>query len=380
VDTAEIGEKALDFGGAKANVLVLPEFSEFLKKRAYFIAEKQQYHNPASMLDGAYLAYDNESKSHVYSRTHDHNGARERVCMGALLALYARLTGDRFIADSVEQYAAYALRELYNEENGHVYNDAGHDEYVRLYNAPWMACFFMEMYRLKQDRAWLIRAADAMRAYYREGGVVFYAIGIPMTDIVEELIAAGEAELAEEMRGLFAAHARRIAEFGLHFPKSEVDYEQSIVAPSVDYLLMGYELTHDPALLEEAKRQLDVLDLFNGVQPDYHLYEVGIRHWDGYWFGKRRMLGDTFPHYWSALTGRVFARYARITGDETYAKRAENALRGPLSMIFPDGSASCAMVYPRTVNGETANFYDPWANDQDWGIYFYAKYRLTDRI
>lgn len=46
VDTSVIGEKTLDFNGAKAKVLVMPEFTEFLKKRVYFIAGKQQYHNP----------------------------------------------------------------------------------------------------------------------------------------------------------------------------------------------------------------------------------------------------------------------------------------------------------------------------------------------
>ena len=101
--------------------------------------------------------------------------------------------------------------------------------------------------------------------------------------------------------------------------------------------------------------------------------EVAIRHWDGYWFGKRGMLGDTFPHYWSSLTGQVFERYGRITGEKEWLDRAERNLRGSLSLFFPDGSASCAMVYPSSVNGETAHFYDPWANDQDWGLYHYFR-------
>ena len=43
-------------------------------------------------------------------------------------------------------------------------------------------------------------------------------------------------------------------------------------------------------------------------------------------------------------------------------------------MFFADGSASCACVYPMTVNGRPGGYYDPWANDQDWGLYFYLKY------
>ena len=95
------------------------------------------------------------------------------------------------------------------------------------------------------------------------------------------------------------------------YPASKVNYEQSIVAPAADILLSVYALTKEERYLTAAERQIQILELFNGMQPDYHLYEVAIRHWDGYWFGKRRYLGDTFPHYWSALTGNVFELYGR---------------------------------------------------------------------
>ena len=53
-----------------------------------------------------------------------------------------------------------------------------------------------------------------------------------------------------------------------------------------------------------------------------------------------------------------------------YLKKAEASYRGVLSLFRADGSASCAMVYPITVNGKKTHFYDPYANDQDWGLYF----------
>lgn len=118
---------------------------------------------------------------------------------------------------------------------------------------------------------------------------------------------------------------------------------------------------------------MKILEMFQGIQPDYHLYETAIRHWDGYWFGKRRMYGDTFPHYWSALTGNVFERYGRICENPEYLKKAEDARRSVLTMIFADGSASCACVFPYSVNGVRTAFYDPYANDQDWGLYFYLR-------
>lgn len=99
-----------------------------------------------------------------------------------------------------------------------------------------------------------------------------------------------------------------------HYPPFEVNYEQSIVAPAANILLQLYLLTREEKYLEDGKKQLQILELFNGHQPDYHLYETAIRHWDGYWFGKNRMYGDTFPHYWSGLTGNCFALMYVITG------------------------------------------------------------------
>lgn len=40
--------------------------------------------------------------------------------------------------------------------------------------------------------------------------------------------------------------------------------------------------------LDGAKQQMPALEAFNGNQPSYHLNEIAIRHWDGYWFGNGR--------------------------------------------------------------------------------------------
>ena len=86
------------------------------------------------------------------------------------------------------------------------------------------------------------------------------------------------------------------------------------------------------------------LEAFNGSQPSYYLNEVAIRHWDGHWFGKRELFGDTFPHYWSTITGAVYYYYALCTGDSSYQKRAENVVRNNLCLFFEDGKASCAYM------------------------------------
>lgn len=68
-----------------AVILVLPRVEKLAEKRCRFIVEKQQYFCSGSLLDGAFLTYDNEDKRLVYEKEYDHNGGRERVGMGALL-------------------------------------------------------------------------------------------------------------------------------------------------------------------------------------------------------------------------------------------------------------------------------------------------------
>ena len=116
---------------------------------------------------------------------------------------------------------------------------------------------------------------------------------------------------------------------------------------------------------------MPALEALQWHQPSHHLCEIGIRHWDCYWFGKRRTWGDTFPHYWSVVTAAAYHRYAQITGEDTYQQRAIQTVRGNLSLFANDGRASCAFVYPRRVNGLRANFADAYANDQDWALLYY---------
>ena len=179
-------------------------------------------------------------------------------------------------------------------------------------------------------------------------------------------------ELAEMIQ-LFSKHADRIAQLDIHYPPFEVNFEQSIVAPAAWILLQAYAITGKESYLKAAEKQLSILELFNGHQPDAHLKETAIRHWDGFWFGKYKQFGDTFPHYWSGLTGNCFLLYSELTGDKRYKQRGETSLRGILPLIFPDGRASCACLFPKMVNGKRITQYDPYANDQDFGLYFWLR-------
>ncbi len=340
-------------------------------------------------LEGAYLAYDNEEEHMYYDRNNDYNGGRERVGMGILMAEYLQLRKNEaggslpaeggsirdrevlFLEESLGRYLAYVERELVDVETGEVFNDFSRDgSYRRLYNLPWFAEFYVELYQLYGKKEYLLKAVRILRYYYQDGGREHYPIELPVLLLTQALEEAGMQEEREDMEKLFRIHADRIAETGCDYPPSEVNYEQSIVAPAADILLQVYLLTKEEKYLEAGREQLGVLELFNGMQPDWHLHETAIRHWDGYWFGKRKLYGDTFPHYWSALTGNCFALYYRITGKELYGKRAVDSLRGVLPMIHCDGRASCAYVFPASVNGRQADCYDPYANDQDWALYF----------
>ncbi len=356
-------------------VLIHPNPDALARTRVQFIRDHQQYHGDIAALNGAYLAYDNEEEHVVYTPINDYNGGRERVAMGILMARYLSNGGldtDDSLRGSLEAYRSYVLRELVDAISGQVFNDIGRDvSYMRTYNYPWFATFFLEYHQLAGHTEDLMLAwRIAMRFYEQENGVEFYPIELPIVQLDAALTGANLLQEREALRTWEIRHAEQILETGVHYPPFEVAFEQSIIGPAADVLLQVYQLTGDERYLHGAEVHLRLLELLNGHQPDYHCYEVALRNWDGYWFGKRKLFGDTFPHYWSGITANVFQRYADLTGNTDYARRAENSRRGILPMIFPDGRASCAYIYPMFSNGTQGGFYDPYANDQDWGLYF----------
>ncbi|WP_163229435.1 hypothetical protein [Bifidobacterium aerophilum] len=412
--TVRIGDRTV-----RTRLFVSAPLDELIAQRVRFIARKQQYRGQNEHLTGAYLPYDNEDRRQYYyagddkgNVVNDYNAGRERVGMGLLVAAYLReldrgivedengdlladvsmalsgtMPGGEWqplreeLSDSLRDYRSFVERELVDVATGEVFNDAPRDNsYKRMYNAPWFAELYVEFYRLDGDVEDLRIACRIVRWFYEGGGSRFYPIELPILSLCRALEQAGETGLLAEMRDLFLTHARTLAGLGLHYPKHEVNYEQSIVAPAASVILQTAALTGDRDLLAAGFEQLRVLDQFNGCQPDAHLNEVAIRHWDGFWFGKRKQYGDTFPHYWSGLTADIFDLAADLMDDEDaaarYRRRATASRRALLQLFFPDGSASCAYVFPFSVNGERAHFADPMANDQDWALYFTVRHML----
>lgn len=344
-----------------------------IEKRLRFIAEKQQYKRRDSALYGAFLPYDNKNKYLIFSSlTRDHNACRERVGMALLMCRYLQSHKDAALLESLNDYVAFTLREFFDSETGEVFDGIGKNKkYTRLYNIPWMVSFFTEMYNLTGNTEYLNYSFKGLDFYYANGGYKFYPNAFSMLLTYNALKKAGMNTECDKVKEHFKKHADSIAEKGLSYPRHEVNYEQTIVTPAVTILSEFALISGDDFYLKEAEKHINLLKRFNGHQPSCHLNETPIRYWDDFWFGSARMQGDTFPHYWSCLTARAYLDYYNAGGGKEYLAAADECIRNCFCLFTENGEGSCAYVYPYKVNGRKGAFYDDWANDQDFALYFY---------
>ena len=380
VPMEQTGEVRFDFyyNGNKqthADCLVISNTADLIRKRVDFIRTRQQMNNPSDLRDGAYMVYDNEGDSIYLNDTPncnpvDRDEGAERLGMGVLLAKQYLLTKDPELKQSLLRYANFVRRKL-QTDNYVTYSSVDQKNRNRGYNYMWVAEFYFQMYKVTGDKQFVTDGYKTLKSMFQQFGYGFYAIGIPVRLGLQSLKEAGMKKECTDLRNDFIKTGDVFVKNGLNYPAHEVNYEQSIVAPAIQFLAQLYLETGSQKYLDEVKRQMPVLEAFNGFQPSYHLNEVAIRHWDGHWFGKRELFGDTFPHYWSTITGAVYHYYALCTGDSSYQKRAENVVRNNLCLFFEDGKASCAYMYPYKIDGVKAEFYDPYANDQDWALVYY---------
>ena len=218
----------------KAEFFVQIPFRELARKRAEFITQKQQYNCEGSALDGAYLIYDNQDKCLIFDELwSDYNASRERLVMGIFIAKYLQYDPDPKIYESLMKYYKFVTREFYDEETGEVYNDIGKDPTrKRLYNAPWMSVFVMEMYNLTEDTEYLNKMYKLLEVYYSIGGERFYPNGLSLYETVEALRKAGMNDKAEKLTKMYRRHVDNIIKIGYNYPEHEVMYEQTIVTPA----------------------------------------------------------------------------------------------------------------------------------------------------
>ena len=358
--------------------LVVPPLKKLLEKRIRFIVNHQQYHREGSALDGAYLVYDNEEKRCFYNEAWpDLNGARERVGMGILIASYLQENYDEKIYQSLIEYEAFIRREIYEDQTGQIYDDIGRNEKnVRLYNFLWVAHFYTELFYLTHEEKYLQDVYKIVCCYYRLGGEHHYPNAVSVLEFLDLMKKQGKMKEYDEIWKLFSNHIEHIMENGCEYPKHEVNYEQTIVSPAVALLLdaCAFEQNENVSLRTVMETHLHRLERFDGFAPHYKLNTVAIRFWDDFWFGKKRLFGDTFPHYWSCLSAVNYCRYDEIFHSPSYRYRGEKGLRNCLCLFFKDGSASCASLFPYRSNQRECVEYDAYANDQDFALYYAWKY------
>lgn len=357
------------------NFYVSLPLMELARRRAQFIAHKQQCRIKDSALYGAYLVYDNKEEEQFFDpQWHDLNACRERIGMALVIARYLQKNPDAELMDSLMEYDRFLRREFLDEQTGQVFNHVNRtNNWERLYNYPWVMMYMMETYLLTGEEERLEILARIVDHYYGKGGHKHYALALSLAEIVNTMYGAGRKDLADKVLEGYSKHVAQMVEIGLHYPKHEVNYEQTIVSPAATLITQYCQFADTPENRKASAEQISILERFNGQQPDYRLHETSIRHWDGYWFGKNKLYGDTMPHYWSSVTGWAFTQYAKLTGDETYRRRGEDNIRSTLCTFFPDGKASCAYLYPFRVNDRKGEYFDEYANDQDFSLYFALK-------
>ncbi len=299
-----------------ASGLCVNQLEKLIEKRIEFILDNQQMLDPESPLYGAFLIYDNEEKRQHYSHwVYDHNACRERFAMGMLICKWLQTHKNERAERALLLLEQFILREIFNTETGDVANTIGKDcSFKRPYNAPWLMRFWGEMYHLYGKSEYLDWIERIMRNFHAKGGDTFYPNGSYFSESIILLRDAGRVEVADELRALLENHIANIVKNGTDYPPHEVRYEQTIVTPAHGIIASYYDMIEARAdLLPEFNKHFEVLRRFQGNQPHHRMNEIPIRHWDGFWFGKRHLYGDTL-HYWSALSAYAYVQNGKITG------------------------------------------------------------------
>ncbi len=387
----DLGEHRLtvEVRGRKTFALfqVIRPIREVLLKRASFIADRQQCIDPGSHLDGALLIYDRETDRKYYSRSFvDSNAGRERLSMGVILACALQEQYDEKIFVALKRHRAFVERELFDCATFTVYDDAGRKVNERLYNYPWMSTYYFEWYRLTGEKQCLENAAGILLRQYEElNGTEYEVVCMEAYRILNALQETGEEELYDRLYRAFVAHADSIIRRAGRAISHEVTCANGMVSAMVEYLSQVYLLTKETKYLKAAREIFKSADTFVGDQPDYRLNSIAVRNWDGFWFGKSKLFGDTFPQWLSSLSGLMYEWYGRATGED-YSGRIENNLRGAMCLYQEDGFAASCYFYPYRIRIEDNNQFsekgwyvpgtfrgkrfDSWANDQDWALYY----------
>ena len=372
--------------------IILP-IEEILEKRAYFIVENQQFHKVGSSLDGAYLIYDNQTKTQYYSASFDdYNAGRERIAMGCIVLKQLRTRYDEKLMQSITKHYAFIERELFDTKTAMVYNKEGrNNDWRRIYNDPWFALYFLEWYLLTNEKKYLEYAGKIMVNYYKDDKNHQDSQLIHIPRFCEYLEKENLLDLKERLISCFMGYIdSQINNSGEIYSEEVCVLSHEPYNNKSIYFSHAYQLKKDEKYLSYANTYKNLSEAYYSYQPDFHMNMISTRYWDDFWFGKYRLYGDTYPHYWSSQTGIMFAEYERAFGVDCKAKY-ETIFMNNLCVYTPDGKAFNNYLYPYKIiitDNEQANFlrpkagtyygkkYEIYANDQDWSLYLATYYLM----
>jgi hypothetical protein len=310
----------------------------------------------------------------------DWSDGAERTAMPVLLA-EARARGlveaarAAEVDAALEEFAAFAGRHLVDRDGWVRRGSTDLTSDPRLYNTPWLVDLLVLQHRHDGRVDHLELATSLLEASERHGVRRHLSIGHPQALLALDAAVQGPAAgaLRPRVDRLLAGlrdQALELAGRGGDLPAHEVDYEQSIVAPLVSLLALAHRRWPDRRLLAATELALGWLLAFAGPQRHVRLRHVAVRHWDGYWFGLRRQWGDTFPHYWSALTAVALLELPDELRSDRGDRMAAAILRANLALYDDHARGCCAFLYPSCVDGVPAHGPDPLDNDQDWALVY----------
>ncbi|WP_210505972.1 hypothetical protein [Naasia sp. SYSU D00057] len=356
---------------ARTEVLFHADLETTVTARSSYVLAHQRTTERQGLLANAIVPVDTSTRlTQATNGWSDWTDGSERIGV-ALMLHYALARGwvAPEVDDFLEGWSQFARVHLLDGSAAPRRGSQDHSG-TRLYDSPWLARFFVERFRWRRNPDDLELAARILERALELGIGRFLAIGYSeaCVAVADRLAEDGQTTRAQQLRNELVRSARYFIAMGTALPAHEVAYEQAMVGPLVSLLIDAHRISGDPDLLPEISTRLRWLLAFGGPQPHARLQGVAIRHWDGYWFGRRRQWGDVFPHYWSVLTSTVLARLPDPLRTAETEALAGTILRANMSNYFPDGSATCAFVFPTAVDGEAAHVADPLANDQDWHL------------
>ncbi len=373
---------------SRTEVLVHEPLLEVVRKRAEFILRHQRTGERPGSLAHALVPYDNSTGlTQLTDNWSDWSDGSERIGMAVLLqqARDRGLIGEEAEA-ALDGWALFAREHLLDDTAAPRRGSQDQHTGARLYDSPWLAIFFALRARsLRAGRAGeagrsLDLAARILERAFELGAERFLAIlfGEAVELVVNDLDATGQDTRAVALRQQLIDSARHFVTTDVDLPAHEVAYEQSIVAPLISMLSAAERFTGDPAFTRAIEQRLPWLLAFGGPQPHARLKHIAIRHWDGYWFGRLRLWGDVFPHYWSTLTAVALLQLPTLLRTDETAQIADSILHSNMINFDSDGSATCAFVMPSAVDGAPAHVADPLANDQDWHLVMWMLLRENE--